>query len=264
MSEFQALFPALPALIGVVHLPPLPGSPFDRGQELEEIEAFCIEEVREFERGGFHGVLLENAGDGPRPKQTPPETVAALAALAFSARKAVSIPIGLSGGYDAVSTIGAAVGAGASFVRAPIFLEASVTPAGIVEGMAATLLRYRKSLGRRCAILADVHVKNTVPLSPRPLIEAFRSATANSGADAIVVTGVATGAAPSPEEIAPLWAAARSPLLIGSGVTPQNAAAFAACSHGFIIGTYCKDPRSERVSSDRVRQLAAAAHRRSS
>lgn len=261
MTLFEKLFPAIPALIGVIHVPALPGSPFDRGQSLEEIEAFCVEEARAFVRGGFDAVIVENAGDGPRPKLTPPETVAALGALTYSVRKAVPVPVGVSAGYDAISTLGTAVAAGASFIRAIVYLEAAMTPAGVIEGSAAALLRYRKMLGRSCAIFADIHLKSTVPLSPRPLLDSFRDATSSGYADALIVTGIATGSAPSPEEVAPLWAAAKTPLLIGSGVAPENAAAFAACSHGFIVGSYCKQPGTGRIDHERAAHLRIEAGR---
>lgn len=252
---YKELFPSSPALIGVVHLPALPGSPFDKGQSLEEIEAFCIEEARAFEKGGFDAVIVENANDGPRMKKTPAETIGALAALTFSTRKAVNIPVGVSAGYDVMSTMGIAVAAGAQFMRATIYLEAAVTAAGIIEGMAGQLLRYRKSLGRDCAIFADIYIKHTSPMSRRPILDAFKDASSSGFADALIISGVSTGEAPTPETIQPLRDASKTPILIGSGVTPGNARSFADYSDGYIIGTYCKDKQTGRVLEERVREL---------
>jgi membrane complex biogenesis BtpA family protein len=258
---YSRLLPVKPALIGVVHLPALPGSPFDKGTSLEEIEAFCVEEARTFERGGFDAVIVENAGDGPRMKQTPAETIAALGALTFSTRKSVSIPVGVSAGYDGMSTLGAAVAAGAHFMRAPIYLEASVTAAGIVEGTAGQMLRYRKAMGRDCAIFADIYIKHTSPLSRRPIIDAFKDAASSGFADALIISGVATGEAPTPDSIQPLRDSSDIPILIGSGTTAGNARSFLDCSNGYIVGTYCKDPKTGRVQEGRVREVVEGAGR---
>ena len=65
-------------LIGVIHLPPLPGSPGWRG-ELESVIESAVADALAYERGGARAVFLENFGDVPFTKGSAgPETIAAM------------------------------------------------------------------------------------------------------------------------------------------------------------------------------------------
>ncbi|MBA2454688.1 MAG: phosphorybosylanthranilate isomerase, partial [Chloroflexia bacterium] len=80
-------------------------------------------------------------------------------------------------------------------------------------------------------------------------------------ADAIVVTGVATGQATLAEEVARAVAAAGSvPVYAGSGVTAKNVINIAGQAHGVIVGTWLKidGEVSNPVDEQRVHRLRAA------
>jgi hypothetical protein len=72
----RQLFGAGKVFIGVVHLPPLPGSP-RWGGDLAAVLGQAEEEALALERGGANGIIVENFGDPPfRIGPVPPETVA--------------------------------------------------------------------------------------------------------------------------------------------------------------------------------------------
>ena len=74
-------------------------------------------------------------------------------------------------------------------------------------------------------------------LVPRTLAVSARAAR-EQGADAIVVTGTRTGHAPSPDELlAAREGAGDCPVLIGSGLAPDNARALLEAADGAIVGT---------------------------
>ena len=54
-------------LIGVVHLPPLPGSPRWRGK-LAELAKRAVADAKAYQQGGAHAVFVENFGDAPFTK----------------------------------------------------------------------------------------------------------------------------------------------------------------------------------------------------
>src|SRR5690242_12117723 len=56
-------------LIGVVHLKPLPGAARHRASMAEIIKAAVADAVA-YERGGAHGVFIENFGDVPFTKSS--------------------------------------------------------------------------------------------------------------------------------------------------------------------------------------------------
>ena len=78
------------------------------------------------------------------------------------------------------------------------------------------------------------------------------------GADALIVTGVSTGCEAHIEDVAQVRPAGL-PVVIGSGITAQNAAKFGAVADGLIVGTYIKRDGNWRnpVDVERVRAVAA-------
>jgi predicted TIM-barrel enzyme len=74
------------------------------------------------------------------------------------------------------------------------------------------------------------------------------------GADAIVVTGDASGDAPAAQTLQE--AAKGRPVLIGSGLTPANAASLVSACDGAIVGTSLMSDRS--VDPEKAEELMAS------
>ena len=183
-------------LIGMIHLPPLPGAPGfdgDRNMIFERLQ----EDATALEAGGIDGIMLENYGDTPfYPDRIPRHVVADLAALAASLRDQLSIPFGVNVlRNDVRSALGIAAATGGAFVRVNVHTGARLTDQGIVEGMAHETLRLRDRLDADVAILADLDVKHSAPLAERPLEETFGDLVERGSADAVVVSGTGTGEA---------------------------------------------------------------------
>ncbi len=109
--------------------------------------------------------------------------------------------------------------------------------------------------------LADVNVKHSAPLADRPLGEEVAELLDRGGADALVVTGSATGEAVNLNELRCVKELAQHvPVLLGSGVTPENVRTFLPYADGFIVGTGVKHDAvvHHRVDAARVARLVAA------
>ena len=90
-----SLFGAPRALLGVVHLEALPGTPAHR-HGLEAIVERAVEEARVYAAAGYHGIIIENIGDRPFLKRVVgPEVGAAMVAVGREVRRAVSVPLGV-------------------------------------------------------------------------------------------------------------------------------------------------------------------------
>jgi hypothetical protein len=76
MGRFTQLFPRPKPLIGVIHLPPLPGYAASPG--LERVIEKALEDLRALEAGGADGALAENEEDRPHQVEAAPETIAAM------------------------------------------------------------------------------------------------------------------------------------------------------------------------------------------
>ena len=75
------LFATPRALIGMIHVGALPGSPKHR-EDMNAIVSRAVTEARIYHDAGFHALLIENMHDRPYPKgAADPATVAAMAVV---------------------------------------------------------------------------------------------------------------------------------------------------------------------------------------
>jgi membrane complex biogenesis BtpA family protein len=248
-------------VIGMLHLPPLPGSP-RYGGNLDAIREAVLRDAQALSDGGVHGVMLENFGDVPfHPGTVPAHVVAHMTALAARIRAEFDLPLGINVlRNDGRSAMAIAHAVGAAFVRVNVLCGARVADQGILQGIAHDLLRDRAMLGADVKILADVDVKHSAPLSPRPLTDEVSDTLHRGLADALIVSGWGTGQKTDPRHVREVKAAAgETPVFIGSGVTAENVCEYAGVSDGFIIGSAFKrnGQASEPVEVERVRAVVA-------
>jgi membrane complex biogenesis BtpA family protein len=243
-NALEELFKVKKPIIGMVHLPPLPGSPGFKGRELIHIFQRAKEDAKALEAGGADGLIVENFGDAPYFKtNVPPETVSVMAAVVKSVIDEVEIPVGANVlRNDAKAALAIAHATGGKFIRVNVFTEAVVSDQGIIEACAPELLRYRRDLGvKEIKIFADVHVKHAAPLVPRALKEVARDSVERGMADALIVTGPRTGAVIELEDLVKVKEAVpKAPVLAGSGVDKTNVLEILERCDGVIVGTSLK------------------------
>jgi hypothetical protein len=249
-------------LVGVVHLPPLPGAPRWKGS-LESVVNHAIVDATALDRGGAHALILENFGDMPfSPGPVGPETIAAMAVVARAVRECVRLPIGFNVlRNDPKAALALCAACGGSFMRVNVHTGAMLTDQGILEGMAHETVRYRERICPDAAIFADVHVKHAVPLGPIPIEISALDTVQRGLADAIILSGTGTG---RPTDLAELervrQAMPRARILIGSGITRDNVGPYLRHADGVIVGTSVKfgGRVSNHVDPKRVGALARA------
>lgn len=254
-------------VIGVVHVPPMPGDPRHESGGFREVEAFAMADAEALMAGGVDAIILENFGSAPFAKgvgatRIPPHQIALLTLLVRSTM-ALGATVGVNClRNDARSAIGIAAATGASFVRVNIHTGAYVTDQGLIEGEADETLRYRSSIGASSvALLADVLVKHASPLAPLTATDATHDVISRGLADAVIVTGRATGAPVDRALLEEVRAAAgASTVLLGSGLSPALADTLAPLADGAIVGSWLKrDGRLEApVDAARVREMVAS------
>lgn len=259
----ETAFWARKPLIGMAHLPPLPGSPRDTGANMDAILEQAIADAQALETGGADAIMVENFFDTPFARDSvPPSTIAALALAVREVRRAVALPVGVNVlRNDARAAIAIAHVCSAQFVRINVYVGAAVTDQGIIEGAARSAILTRKELGADVALWADVFVKHAAQLGANSLEDAARDAVLRGLADALIVSGAATGSATNPDDLRRVRAAIpTTPLLVGSGFDAQTAQSLLDHADGAIVGTSLKRRGivSEPVDADRVRALRAA------
>jgi hypothetical protein len=250
-------------VIGMLHLLPLPGSPRFAG-DLRGVTDRVLRDAEALADGGVDGLMLENFGDAPfYSGRVPAGVVAHVAVLASQVRGRFKLPLGINVlRNDGRSALAVAHASGASFIRVNVLCGARITDQGLIQGIACELLRERANLrAEHIRILADINVKHSAPLGPaRPLEHEIGDLITRGGADAIVVSGGQTGQPADLDELRQAKAAAgHAPVLLGSGVTPDNIESYLEHADGFIVGTGVKQHgiASNPVDPQRVAALLA-------
>jgi len=261
--QFVVGLRAKPALIAMLHAPALPGSARSSLASAEVIQR-VLADARAAAAGGADALLLENYGDAPfSPGRMPPHVIAFLTMLALRVQESVDLPIGVNAlRNDARAALAVALAAGGAFVRVNVLAGVVATDQGLVAGRADRVLAYRRQLGAAIPILADVDVKHGRPLWGATIGDRAQDLVERAGADALVVTGDATGRPPDLADLEAVRAACpATPLIVGSGVTAANAGGLLPLADGAIVGTALK--RGGQVGApidpERVAAVAGAA-----
>jgi membrane complex biogenesis BtpA family protein len=249
-----------PALIGVVHLKPLPGAPGWQG-DLARVIELAVNDARAYHRGGATAVIIENYGDAPFGKgAVAPETIASMAAAGCAVKAAVPLPIGFNVlRNDPHGALALSAACGGAFIRVNVHCGVMVTDQGIIEGDAYHTLRRRQQWAPGTRIWADVHVKHASPLITQSIGQVASETLERGGADALIISGFGTGHPVDLGDLEAVRAACpHAPLLLGSGVTAENVREYLPFANGFIVGSSLKRAGNIQQPVD-VRRVAALA-----
>jgi membrane complex biogenesis BtpA family protein len=246
------------AVIGMVHLLPLPGSPGHRG--MEALVEAALRDADALLEGGADALLVENMHDFPclREREMGPEVAAAMtrAACALRRRAGPARAIGVQVLFAANRTaVAVAAAADLDFIRAEGWTYGHLADKGWVEASAGSVVRYRKALeAEGLLVLADVKKKHASHAATADLSLAETAANLDmQAADAVVVTGPTTGVPPAPAELEAVAAASSLPVVVGSGLTAENAAQLAPRCRAAIVGTSLKQGGDWRCPVDAAR-----------
>jgi len=259
-SSSRASGSVLPALIGVVHVRPLPGSPRYEG-DFGAIIGDAARDAGLLAEAGFDGIIVENYGDAPyMPHRVGPITVAAMTACALAVRAAVGErALGINVlRNDADAALAIALAAGAEMIRVNVHTGVRVTDQGLIEGRSHETLRHRRAFdAAHVRLLCDVDVKHSAPLGARPLADEAKDVAERGLADAILVTGRGTGARVALRDLDEVLGAVDVPVLVASGATIDTLAELRR-AYGIVVGSALR--RSGRagdpVDHDLARRFA--------
>lgn len=256
------LFGTEKPIIGVIHLLPLPGSCRYDGN----FEAVCLraeQEAAAYATGGASGIIVENFFDAPFTKgRVDTAAACAMSIIIMRIMAICELPIGINVlRNDGLTAMALAATTGAQFIRVNVFTGAMLTDQGIIEGIAHELLLYRKHLNaqRHVRIFADIMVKHAQPMAAGQNIQQEAKDAVERGlADALIVSGFATGSAPVLDDLTlAREAVPDTPLLVGSGVSKENIGSLFDIANGAIVASSLKRQGilANPVDVERVRAL---------
>lgn len=249
------IFKTTQPIIGVVHLLPLPTSA-RWGGSLSAIIDRAEQEAVALISGGVNGIIVENFFDAPFPKShVDPAVVSAMTTVVSRLMELISLPIGINVlRNDSLSAMAIASCTGAAFIRVNVLSGVMATDQGLIEGCAYELLRYRRELGSDVKIMADVLVKHAHPLSSSDLTNAVKDTIERGLADAVIISGLATGNPPSLADLKLAKVAADgTPIIIGSGASANNVSSLMQFADGVIVSSSLKRQGKIENSIDPIR-----------
>ena len=164
LSVFRERFGAPRALVGMLHVGPLPGTPAAR-DSIDQLIERTVAEARIYRDAGFTALAMENMHDRPYLKGgVGPEITAAMTALAREVKRETGLMLG-------IQVLGRRESGGAGGrprVRRRSSSEWRVSSLrtwrtrASIESCAGELLRYRRAIGaERVLVFADIKKKHS-------------------------------------------------------------------------------------------------------
>ncbi|MEL6593513.1 MAG: BtpA/SgcQ family protein [Bacteroidota bacterium] len=247
-------------IIGMIHVPSLPGTPHYNGK-FEEIVTQVAAEAQIYQKAGIDAIAIENMHDVPYlRREVGPEIVASMTRLGRVVKENADLPCGiqiLAGANRAA--LAAAQAAKLDFVRAEGFVFAHTADEGLMQSDAGELLRYRKQIGaEHIALYTDIKKKHS---SHALTADVSLAETAKAAefflSDGVIVTGASTGETASLADLEAVGQAVDIPVLVGSGVNLDNIDQYLPLCDGLIIGSWFKKDGHWRspLDEDRIKRL---------
>ncbi|HEX2174237.1 MAG TPA: BtpA/SgcQ family protein [Dehalococcoidia bacterium] len=249
------------SIIGMVHLPALPGTPlYDDGGGMDAVRDWVRRDLAALQAGGIDAVMFCNENDRPYRLEADLASVAAMADVVASVRSDLSVPFGVNVLWDPKATLAVAKATGAAFAR-EIFAGAFAGDFGLWVRSAGDAFRYRREIGAESVrLLFNINAEFAAPLAPRPVPDVARSIIFSSNPDAICVSGPITSQPVEASALAQVAEAVRGsgvPVLVNTGLRASNAAELLQHADGAIVGSSLKidGVTWNPVDPERVREL---------
>lgn len=262
MTWLPDLFGRARPIIGMIHLPPLPGTAlYDDIGGMAAIIDSALHDAAALQDGGIDAVMFGNEGDRPYRTRVGPETIAAMAVAVTAIRPHLTVPFGVDCLWDPQATLALAKATGAQFAR-EVFTGTFAGDLGLWNTTAGDLFQYRRAINAEgVRLFFTINAEFAAPVAPRPLDAVARSVAFSSLPDALCVSGPITGSPAALEDLLAVKEAAGTiPVIANTGVRQETIRDVLAIADGCIVGTALKVAGNtwNRVDPDRVRALVAA------
>ena len=256
------------SIIGMVHLPALPGTPlYDSAGGMAGVREWVRRDLDALQNGGIHAVMFCNENDRPYRLDADQASVAAMGDVIGGIRDEVAVPFGVNVLWDPIATIALAAATGAAFCR-EIFTGAFAGDFGIWTRSAGDAFRYRKQLdAEHVKLLFNINAEFAQQLAPRPIADVAKSVVFSSNPDAILISGPITSQSASASSLAEVKSAIGAsgiPVLANTGFKAANAKEILEFADGAIVGSSLKvdgvtwNPVEESRVKELVRVVAEA------
>ncbi|NLE06765.1 MAG: SgcQ protein, partial [Crenarchaeota archaeon] len=170
MNKVNALVNIVKPVIGLVHLPPLPGTYLNDGSlSLESILQTALEDARNLAEGKIDAMLICNENDKPYTKKAEPHIIAQMTWIAEKIVDEVDLPFGIDVQWDPFASLAIAKATDAAFIRGLVvgtycgdLGQYSIDPCQFAE--------YRKKIGaQNVKVFTNLMPEFSYSLDQRPI-----------------------------------------------------------------------------------------------
>lgn len=244
-------------IIGMVHLKNISYNIND-DFELEKVLTTAKRDLISLQEGGVDAAIVENFFDIPYSNEISLEQVINFTSIFTRLKEISSIPLGVNlqqtSGNEEMQI---AQLCGGEFIRSEAFVETRLGSFGILTPQANSLIKYKKERNSKVVIFADINVKHTIGLVNQPIESSILDAKM-AGANALILTGFATGKSPTVEDVRRFKEIAEEiPVLVGSGVSKNNISELMKHCEGIIVGSSLKENGevSNEIDVNKVKEI---------
>ncbi len=244
-------------VIGMVHLLPLPGTPFHQQGNMEQALDKAVADAMALDQGGADGCLIQTVDRVYSAKdEADYARVAAMATIVKAVSDATDpkFQVGVQIMVNALkASLAVAKVCGGSFLRCTALVGATLNAAGLVEANPHDFLTYRNTISAQdIKLIAEVHSRHFTWMGDRPTADVARMAM-RAGASAVEIShqdeDINTKLVRDIKQALP-----DLPVILGGYTNHDNAARRLAEADGAFVGACLQaDGWGSRVDLERVR-----------
>jgi membrane complex biogenesis BtpA family protein len=244
-------------IVGVVHVRPLPGTPFYK-DDLDDIITFCVKSAKALFEGGANGCLVQTVDKIYSVKDTTdPLRLISLNKITQAIRNEtasgfeIGVQIMRNANKASLATAKACQG---QFVRIETFVGNSLSPQGMVHANPLELIEYRTKINAKdIKIIADIKTRHYEWFSGNKSVAEVANYAKNCGADAIAIEDR------SVKNIISMIDEIRNrnvnlPVILAGYTNFQNVKELLSVANGAYVGSCVEDKETGAISSDLVKR----------
>jgi len=268
MSWLTEIFGTEKPIIGMCHMPALPGDPsYDRQGGMSKIIDRVHQDLTALQQGNVDAVMFSNEFSLPYLTKVHPETVASMARIIGELMPEISVPFGVNILWDPRASLDLAVATDAKFVR-EIFTGVYASDFGLWDTNCGEVIRHQHSIGAEdVKLLFNIVPEAAKYLGDRNIAEVARSTVFNTQPDALCVSGLTAGSETSVQTLRVVKETVPDTVIFANtGVNIENLEQQLSIADGAIVGTAFKvdgifqnqiDPKRVKEFMDRVHSFRA-------
>lgn len=259
MAEWlRELFDVDKPIVGMCHLPPLPGDPFYEGEDFDTIIERVRADLWALQNGGVDGILFSNEFSLPYVTKVPAATIACMARIIGQLYSEIRVPFGVDVLWDPFATLDLAAATEAKFAR-EVFSGVYASDFGLWSISFGEVVRHKKMLNlRNLKLFFNVVPESAKYLADREITDIVRTTIFNHQPDGICVSGLTAGVPTNQSMLRKAKEAAGDvPVFANTGVSITNVEEVLSIADGAFVGTFFKrDGKFDKpVDEDRVKIL---------